>query len=47
MIVSDGKVYNVANQNLAALTTYAGQTVTVTGDVKSDTITVSKIGASK
>ena len=47
VIVSDSKVYNVANQNLAALTTYAGQKVTVTGDVKGDSITVSKIAASK
>ncbi len=33
VVVADGKVYNVANQNLAALTQYAGQAVNVTGDV--------------
>ena len=47
VFVADGKVYTVANQKLAALTTYAGQKVTVTGDVKGDSITVSKVAASK
>ena len=47
VFVSDGKVYNVSNQNLAALTEHAGETVTLTGDVKGDTVTVSKITAKK
>jgi hypothetical protein len=38
-----GKVYNIANQNLAALQTHAGHTVKLTGEMKGDTITVSKI----
>lgn len=47
VFVSGGKVYNVANQELAALTQHAGETVSVTGDVKGDTITVSKVSAKK
>jgi len=43
VFVSDGKVYNISNQKLAALETNAGETVAVTGTVKGDTITVSKI----
>jgi hypothetical protein len=38
-----GKVYNIANQNLAALQTHAGHTVKLTGEMKGDTITVLKI----
>ena len=47
VFVSGGKVYTVANQKLAALTDHAGETVSVTGDVKGDTITVSKVSAKK
>jgi len=47
VFVSGGKVYTVANQKLAALTKYAGETVSVTGDVKGDAITVSKVSAKK
>ena len=43
VLVSDGKVYNIDNQFLPALEQQAGQRVTVTGDVKGDTITISKI----
>jgi len=43
VFVSGGKVYTVANQKLAALTEHAGETVTVTGDLKGDTITVAKV----
>ena len=43
VFVSDGKVYNISNQKLAALKTYAGETVEVTGTMKGDTVTVSKI----
>ena len=38
-----GKVYNIANQDLAALQTHAGHTVKLTGEMKGDTIAVSKI----
>ncbi len=47
VVVSGGKVYNVANQKLAALAQHAGETVSVTGDVKGDTITVSKVSVKK
>src|SRR6202163_4420704 len=47
VFVSGGKVYNIANQTLVALTEHAGETVSLTGDVKGDTITVSKVSAKK
>ncbi len=47
VFVSGGKVYNVANQNLAALTEHAGEAVSLTGNVEGDTITVSKVSAKK
>jgi hypothetical protein len=49
VFVSDGKVYNIANQDLALLQTHAGHTVQLTGDMKGDTIMVSNItmGAKK
>ena len=43
VFVTDGKVYNIANQDDAALQTHAGHTVNLTGEMKGDTITVSKI----
>lgn len=43
VFVTGGKVYNIANQDLAALQTHAGHTVRLTGEMKGDTITVSKI----
>jgi hypothetical protein len=43
VFVSNGKVYNISNQTLADLQTHAGHTVSLTGDVNGDTITVSKI----
>jgi hypothetical protein len=46
VFVADGKVYNVANQTFAALTEHAGETVSLTGDVNGDTVTVSKVAAS-
>src|SRR5262252_2158553 len=42
VFVADGKVYNIANQNFADLEKGAGETVSLTGDVTGDTITVSK-----
>jgi hypothetical protein len=49
VFVSDGKVYKIANQDLALLQVHAGHTVQLTGDMKGDTITVSDItmGAKK
>lgn len=43
VFVSDGKVYNIANQDLGALPKEAGMPVSMTGDINGDTITVSKI----
>ena len=43
VFVSDGKVYNIANQKFASLKTRAGETVALTGTMKGDTITISKI----
>ena len=43
VFVSGGKVYNVANQDFAALQEHAGHAVEFTGEMTSDTITVSKI----
>jgi hypothetical protein len=43
VFVSGGKVYNVANQDFAALQEHAGHTVEFTGEITGDTITVSKI----
>jgi hypothetical protein len=47
VFVSGGKVYNISNQNFAALTERAGQTVSLTGDVNGDTIAVSQVAASE
>jgi hypothetical protein len=43
VFVSDGKVYQITNQELASLRKDAGESVSVTGDVNGDTITVSKM----
>ncbi len=43
VFVTGDKVYNIANQDDADLQTHAGHTVNLTGDMKGDTITVSKI----
>jgi len=43
VFVSDGKVFKIANQDLPALTANAGYTVQLTGDLKDDAITVSKV----
>ena len=43
VFVTGGKVYNIANQDDAGLQTHAGHTVRLTGEMKGDTITVSKI----
>jgi hypothetical protein len=43
VFVVDGKVFKIANQSHAGLKEHAGHTVTLTGDLKGDAITVSKI----
>jgi hypothetical protein len=44
VFVSDaGKVYQIANQGAASVMKNAGESVSVTGDVNGDTITVSKM----
>ena len=43
VFVVDGKVFKIANQSHADLKTHAGHTVTLTGDLKGDVISVSKI----
>jgi hypothetical protein len=41
--VSEGKTYKIDNQDFAGLKTHAGHNVALTGEMKGDTITVSKI----
>jgi len=43
VFVSAGKVYQIANQNQGDLAKEAGGTVSLTGDVSGETITVSKV----
>ncbi len=43
VFVAGDKVYKIANQDDKALATHAGHTVNLTGEMKGDTITVSKI----
>ncbi len=43
VFVSDGKVYNVDNQDFAGLPVHAGHSVKLTGEMTGDTIKVSKI----
>lgn len=43
----DKKILDIANQDFAALKEFAGQMVTMTGEVKSGVITVTKIEAVK
>jgi len=43
VFVSGGKTYEIANQDFAGLKDHAGHKVALTGEMKGDTITVSKI----
>ncbi len=43
VFVSNGKIYQIANQDMASLMKDAGDSVSLTGDVNGDTITVSKV----
>ena len=40
---ADKKIYKIDNQKLADLETHAGHVVEITGELKGDTITVSKV----
>ena len=43
VLVSDGKVLAIANQDFKGLAQLAGAPVKLTGDLKGDTVTISKI----
>jgi hypothetical protein len=45
VFVSDGKVYQLANQSSKTLASHAGQEVQLTGEMKGDTITATKVAA--
>jgi hypothetical protein len=43
VLLVDGKVYQIANQDNKDLTTFAGQAVKISGELKGDTITITKV----
>jgi len=43
VLVSDGKVFQIANQDNKDLAAHAGHTVKMTGEMKGSSITVSKV----
>ena len=43
VFVSEGKIYPISNQKFGGLARYAGQPITLTGELANGTITVSKI----
>ena len=43
VFLSNDKVYKISNQSFAGLKAHAGQEVNLTGEMKGDTITVSKV----
>ena len=45
VFVSDGKVFQLANQSSKTIASHAGQEVQLTGELKGDTITATKIAA--
>src|SRR5215470_2123829 len=47
VLSSGGKIYTLENQNDPALAMYAGDRVTVTGEVRGNTIAASKIAKAK
>ena len=47
VLLSDGKIYQITNQTFADVEKLAGQTVKLTGEIKGDAITVSKVEAAK
>jgi len=47
ILAAKGKLYTLEDQNDPALAMYAGERVTITGEVKGDTIRASKIAKAK
>ena len=47
VLIADGKIYQIANQTFADVEKLAGQPVKITGDVKGDAITITKIEPAK
>jgi len=47
VFVSGGKTYRIANQDHTDLATFAAQTVTLTGTLAGDVITVSRVAAAR
>jgi hypothetical protein len=47
VFVSEGKVYQLANQNSKTIASHAGQEVELIGELKGDTITASSMTATK
>jgi hypothetical protein len=47
VFVSEGKVYQLANQSSKTIASHAGQEVKLTGEMKGDTIRASKMTAAK
>jgi len=47
VFVSGGKTYRIANQDHSDLATFAAQTVTLTGTLAGDVITVSRVAAAR
>jgi hypothetical protein len=47
VFVSDGKVYELANQSSKTIASHAGQDVELTGELKGNTITAKKMTAAK
>ena len=47
VFVSDGKVYQLANQSSKTIAAHAGQTVELTGTIKGDTITAKQMKSTK
>ena len=47
VLVADGKIYQIVNQTFPDVEKLAGQAVKLTGDVKGDAITVSKVETAK
>jgi hypothetical protein len=45
--VSGGKTYQVANQDFAGIKDHAGHKIALTGEMKGDSITISKIEMKK
>ena len=47
VLVADGKVLEIANQDFAALKELAGETVKLTGELTNDQITIAKLEPAK